>query len=133
MKYARTARILLWLVIVIFVSPAPGFVFGQQGSSSDLTKMVGDSSGKSICAGDNPSCHDEKVVYHVSVSPGEADKVAIAADKIVDGKPVPMGVLKLKYDASKQTLTGEFQTARYHGWWEFTIKGNIMEGALTLL
>ncbi len=102
-------------------------VAGQQRSS-----LIGDWAGESICVGNNPSCHDEKVIYHVSIA-GEPDQIKIAADKIVDGKPEPMGLISLKYDASKQTLIGETQTARYHLWWEFTIKGEIMEGTLSLL
>jgi len=44
-----------------------------------------------------------------------------------------MYALDFKYDAGKETLTGEFQNARYHGLWEYTVKGNTMEGTLTLL
>jgi hypothetical protein len=103
-------------------------VAGQQRSS-----LVGDWTGESVCAPGNPSCHDEKVIYHVSTPAGDTDRVTIAADKIVDGKPEPMGVIDLKYDASKHSLTGETQTARYHLLWEFTIKSNIMEGTLSIL
>lgn len=125
MKNSRVSPLLP--VLGICLALGFGVVRGQQRSS-----LVGDWIGESICVGNNPSCHDEKVVYHVSIA-GEPDKVAIAADKIVDGKPEPMGVIDLNYYASKQTLTGETQTPRYHLLWEFTIKGNIMEGTLSLL
>src|SRR5438552_18049025 len=94
---------------------------------AQTASLTGDWTGESICVGNNPSCHDEKVVYHISIDPSDSTKLTIAADKIVDGKPEPMGVINLKYDASKQTLTGETQTARYHLLWEFAIKGNSME------
>src|SRR5438876_12325964 len=97
-----------------------GQVRGQQRSA-----LLGDWTGESICLGNNASCHDEKVVYHVSIDPADSTIVAIAADKIVDGKPEPMGVISLKYDASKKTLTGETQTARYHLVWEFIINENL--------
>src|SRR5437868_9650507 len=97
---------------------------------AQATSLTGDWTGESICFGNNPSCHDEKVVYHISVDPSDSTKVKIAADKIVDGKPDPMGVIDLKYDQSKQSLTGETQTPRYRLWWEFNIKGNIIEGGL---
>ena len=126
-------NILLRIVVAVVISilTAPAFAGGSryQGSAA---KLVGDWTGESICVGNNPSCHDEKVIYHVAIA-GAPDKIKIAADKIVDGKPEPMGVLDLKYDASKQILTGETQTARYHLWWEFTIKGDVMEGTLSLL
>jgi len=100
---------------------------GQQASS-----LVGDWAGESICAGNNPSCHDEHVVYHISVDASDTTKVKIGADKIVDGKPEWMGDIILKYDAAKQTLTGDFQSPRYKGIWEFTVKGNTIEGTLSL-
>ena len=125
MKSARIAHVIP--VISICLALGFGAVRGHQRSS-----LIGDWTGESIWVGNNPSCHDEKVVYHVSIA-GDPDKVAIAADKIVNGKPEPMGVLDLKYDDSKQTLTGETQTARYHLLWEFTVRGNILEGTLSLL
>ena len=126
------SRAIAVIISFIFLLLGSVRIAGQQRSSGDLSKLVSDWTGESICVGNNPSCHDEKVIYHVSIA-GEPDKIKIAADKIVDGKPEPMGVIDLKYDASKQILTGETQTARYHLWWEFTIKGDIMEGTLSLL
>jgi len=102
-------------------------------AASQTVSLAGDWTGESICAGNNPSCHDEKVVYHISVDPADATKVKIAADKIVEGKPEFMGDIFLKYDAAKQTLTGDLQNSRYKGVWEFTVKGNIIEGSLTIL
>src|ERR1700674_1878026 len=127
------SRAIAVIISVICLLPGSVDVAGQQRSSGDLSKLLGDWTGESICAGNNPSCHDEKVIYHVSIAAGEPDKITIAAEKMVNGKPEPMGVLDLKYDASKQTLTGETQTARYHLLWEFTIKGNVMEGTLSIL
>ena len=121
------------IIAIIFLLPGSVDVAGRQRSSGDLSKLLGDWTGESICVGNNPSCHDEKVIYHVSAAADGPDKVAIAADKIVNGKPEPMGVIDLKYDASKQTLTGETQTARYRLWWEFTIKDNVMKGTLSVL
>ena len=104
------------------------FVRAQQSSA-----LAGDWTGESLCFGNNPSCHDEKVVYHISIDSSDATKVKIAADKIVDGKPVSMGDVYLKYDSEKRTLTGDFQTPRYRGVWEFVVKGNVIEGGLYLL
>src|SRR2546423_1333305 len=114
-----------YLIVVLLLSTP----FGIAQTSS----LTGDWTGESICFGNNSSCHDEKVVYHISIDPSDSTKVKIAADKIVDGKPDPMGVIDLKYDAGKQTLTGELQNARYRGVWEFTVKGNIIEGGLYIL
>ncbi len=73
------------------------------------------------------------MVYHISIDPADATKVKIAADKIVDRKPVSMGDIDLKFDARNNTLTGEFTSPRYHLAWEFTVKGNMMWGTLRLL
>lgn len=109
-------------------------MFGQSvaARTPQAGSLSGDWSGESICAGNNPSCHDEKVVYHISVDAADATKVKIAADKIVDGKPEWMGDIMLKYDAAKHTLTGDLQSARYRGVWEFTVKGTIIEGTLSI-
>jgi hypothetical protein len=119
------------VIISLCLSPCFGRRPGQQGG--DLSKLIGDWSGESICVGNNPSCHDEKVIYHISRSSAGAGRVTLAADKIVDGKPEPMGELEFTYDSRHETLTGEFQNARYHGLWEYAVKGNIMEGTLSLL
>jgi hypothetical protein len=102
-------------------------------ATSQTVSLAGDWIGESICVGNNPSCHDEKVVYHISVDPSDSTKVKIGADKIVDGKPEFMGDILLKYDAAKQTLIGDLQSPRYRGVWEFTVKGNTIEGSLTIL
>ena len=73
------------------------------------------------------------MVYHISVDPADAARIKIAADKIVDGQPDFMGDMLLKYDAAKNTLVGNLETPRVHGIWEFTIKGNMMWGTLTVL
>ncbi len=122
MKF-RNVCLTLWLLIAV-----PMVAAGQTSA------IVGDWTGESICVGGNsPSCRDEQVVYHISVDPADATKVKIAADKIVNGKPEWMGDIFLKYDSGRQTLTGELQNPRYHGIWEYTIKGNMMWGTLVML
>jgi hypothetical protein len=124
--------------IGILMLCATGLATGQgeprrEMLTDQVAKLIGDWTGESICVGNHPACHDEKVVYHISRSTDDAGKVILAADKIVDGKPDPMYVLDFKYDAVKGTLAGEFQNSRYHGLWEYTVKGKTMEGTLSLL
>ena len=102
-------------------------------AGAQTISLAGDWSGESICFGNNSSCHDEKVVYHISIDPADPSKIKIRADKVVDGKPEWMGDIVLKYNASKQALTGDLQSPRYRGVWEFTIKGDIIEGGLYIL
>ncbi|HZT57487.1 MAG TPA: hypothetical protein VFA21_02565 [Pyrinomonadaceae bacterium] len=99
--------------------------------ADDGSNLVGDWEGESKCGAGFPSCRDEHVVYHITKPPDEAGNVSIAADKIVDGKPVPMGVVELKYDGAQHTLRGELKNTRYSGVWEFKVEGDTMEGTLT--
>lgn len=114
-------------IIIMFLS------IGFSVAESQTVSLAGDWTGESICFGNNPSCHDEKVVYHISFDSSDSTKVKIGADKIVDGKPEFMGDIFLKYDPARQTLTGDLQNSRYKGVWEFTVKGNTIEGSLTIL
>lgn len=116
-----------FVIIVLFLS----VTFSVAKSQTVL--LTGDWTGESLCFGKSPSCHDEKVLYHISVDLSDSTKVKIGADKIVDGKPEFMGDIFLKYDAAKQTLTGDLQSPRYRGVWEFTVKGNVIEGGLYIL
>lgn len=122
------------LILILLAAHGPALAVGMADRIADGgSKLVGDWAGESVCVGDNPSCHDEKVVYHVSKSAGGPDRFKIAADKIVDGRAEPMGVLDFRYDAERGVLVGEFQNDRYHGLWELTVKGDTMEGTLKLL
>jgi Protein of unknown function (DUF3224) len=118
----RISCLAFWLLL------APPLVARAQPAS-----ISGDWTGESICVGEIGACHDEEIVYHLSLDPSDPTKVKIAADKIVNGKPEWMGDISLKYDPAKQTLAGEMQNPRYHMLWEFTIKGNMMWGTLTVL
>ena len=105
---------------------------GGEGSDK-LANILGDWEGESICTGSRPACKNEHVVYHIKRKAGEADAVTLAADKIIDGKPVEMGVLECRYDAPKSTLTCEFTVNGTHGVFEYAVKGDAMEGTLKIL
>lgn len=121
-----TFRIAYAIIIILFLS------MRFSVAESQIVSLSGDWIGESICVGNNPSCRDEKVVYHISVDPADSTKVKIAADKIVDGKLEWMGDILLKYNPNGQTLIGDLQSPRYRGVWEFTVKGNIIEGTLSI-
>jgi hypothetical protein len=126
---------LLTLTFVL-VAAVPGLrqdAGGGKKDSDSLSKVLGDWEGESVCTGNRPACKNEHVVYHIKKKEGEADAVTVAADKIINGKPEEMGVLECKYDGSKSTLTCEFTVNSTHGVFEFTIKGDEMEGTLKLL
>jgi len=101
--------------------------------TDDESQLVGNWTGESICVGDHPACHDEKVVYRISKTPGKSGSVTIIMDKLIDGKPETIGVFEFKYDAAKKTLVNEFTRGHTHGVWEFKLEGDTIAGALLVL
>jgi hypothetical protein len=100
--------------------PAPAHV-------TDEAQLFGDWRGESICQVKDSPCHDERVVYHISKGK-ERGTIVVSADKIVDGKPVNMGSGDYQYEERTGTLTNE-TSGRV---WKLVIKGNSLEGTLTL-
>ena len=134
MRKRVTAATLISLTLMVASLFATECTAQNKGGAADARDgLVGDWTGESICVGNRPACHDEKVVYHISKTADKPDTVTLSADKIVDGKPELMGVLDFKYDAGKGTLTGEFTRGTTHGVWEYNVKGNEMEGTLSIL
>ena len=100
---------------------------GRIEFARDEAQLIGDWTGDSICQVKNSPCHDEKVVYHISKG-SDPDHVTISADKIVDGKAINMGIGDYRYNRSNGTLLNETEGRA----WKFTVKGNTMEGTLTM-
>ena len=105
-----------------------------KGAQGDISKLVGNWSGESLCVNKEkfPACNDEQVIYRVGMAPGKSDTVTITADKLVNGKPETMGTSDFVYDAQKQTLVSEIKGPRWHLIVELAVKGDLLEGTLTL-
>jgi len=131
MKANTSIRVKTQLALFVLVLLA--LISLEIPKAQESSLLIGDWCGESICVGEIGACKDEQVVYHISIDPADATKVKIGADKIVNGKPEFMGDIDLKFDARNNTLTGELTTPRYHGVWEFTVKGNTIWGTLSLL
>ena len=97
----------------------------QTKKTFEITELVGDWSGRSLCQVKSLPCHDEDVVYHLS-HPHE-DRIFIKADKIVDGKPITMGGGDWIYDKSSGALTWDAP----RGQWKLVVAGDDMDGTLT--
>jgi Protein of unknown function (DUF4232) len=108
---------------------------GDAAQSSAISDLTGNWSGESICVNKEkfPACHDEQVVYRIVKASGKSNTLNITMDKIVNGKPEFMAALDFVYDAQQQTLSGEFTRNNWRGVFEFAVKGDLMEGALTTL
>jgi hypothetical protein len=93
-------------------------------SAADLT---GDWKGESTCLANKPQCKDEKVIYHFA-EPDASGYVEVSADKIVEGRAINMGTVKMQYDKGKGTLFAQDGPRT----WRFTIHGKNMDGTLTV-
>jgi hypothetical protein len=97
-------------------------------------EILGDWFGESKCTGNNPSCHDEVVIYHFTRATSEPSKIHLAADKVINGKPELMGEFDFVYDTEKKTLTTDFMIPRTggKGVWLFNVNGDKIDGTLTV-
>lgn len=107
---------------------------GANAGESSPAAFVGTWQGSSTCVNRQlaPACKDETVVYDVRKSE-KAGAVILEADKIVEGKRVPMGELEFTYSTSEGCWRSEFETPRVHASWCLVVKGNELTGHLRLL
>ena len=116
--------------------PALFLVFSALGlCDSAMSRMIGTWRGTSTCVNREaaPACNDEQVVYEIAAAPGKENAVSVKADKIVEGKRVPMGELEFTRDATDGQWFTEFQSARVHARWMLSPHGNTMTGTMILL
>ena len=95
-------------------------------SAPQISDLVGNWTGTSLCQVRPSPCHDEDVIFRFSKPQG--DKITVQADKLVDGKAVTMGVSEWTYERSSGTLT--WQTPR--GTWKLVVEGDAMNGTLVV-
>lgn len=123
------------LVVVFFLMArlARGEALGDGTATVD--EIVGAWSGSSVCVDRQaaPACSDEQVLYEIGASPGKPNTVTVKADKVVDGKRVPMGVLDFTRDAKSGNWTSEFENPRIHALWRLTVNGETLRGTMVLL
>jgi hypothetical protein len=127
------ARVLLVPAIVSCCSPSLPCQSAATAASVTLDSVLGTWKGESICVGDRPACKNEVVVYRFEAVTGKPGVVLLLADKIIEGKRVPMGKLEFLYDEGKGVLLCEFTKSQTHGLWQFKVSGDSMEGTLVLL
>jgi hypothetical protein len=131
--------ILTWLqcrlgvALVAVTLLAAGEAPGRCDGATD--EIVGTWRGSSACVDRvaAPACNDEQVVYEISATPGKANTVTVNADKVVEGKRMPMGAHDLTRDAKDGGWMVELETPRVHAIWRLTVSGPTMQGNMTLL
>src|SRR6476620_3464047 len=92
-------------LIVAFVL-AVACVLGE-ALAGPVDEIAGTWRGTSACVDRQatPACTDEEVIYEIVASPGHRDLVTVTADKVVDGKRVPMGSLDFTHEATSRNWT----------------------------
>jgi hypothetical protein len=126
----------LLLALPLFVACVVAAVSAQPSHDdviADVTKVLGTWAGDSICVGDRPACKNEHVVYRFVAVDGRPGFVRQLADKVIDGKRVPMGALEFEYNDADGTLTSEFTRGQTHGVWAYKVSGDTMTGTLVIL
>ena len=120
-------------LVVAFVL-AVACVLGE-ALAGPVDEIVGTWRGTSACVDRQaaPACTDEEVIYVIVASPGPPDSVTVTADKVVDGKRVPMGSLDFTHEATSRSWTSELETPRMHALWRLSVSGTTLSGTLTLL
>jgi hypothetical protein len=73
------------------------------------------------------------VVYRFIPVDGHPNQVRLLADKIIEGKRIPMYTLVFEYDERNGKLTCEFTRGNTHGIWSYSITGESMTGSLEIL
>jgi hypothetical protein len=106
-----------------------------EASAGPVEEIVGTWRGTSACVDRQaaPACTDEEVIYEIVVSSGRPESVTVAADKVVNGKRVPMGSLDFTLEAASRSWTSELETPRTHALWRLSVSGTTMSGTVTLL
>src|ERR1700720_2997405 len=79
----------------------------QQIPADDL-RLLGDWRGQSICVVGKSPCHDEDLLYQVTMLPGKLGWFSMKLDRIVDGKPVTMGTMECAFNSAQRALSCEF-------------------------
>lgn len=102
--------------------------------TGDLSQFLGTWNGTSICVNRQvaPACKDETVVYEVRRSE-KPQTAVLSADKIVDGKRLPMGELEFVYSEKDGCWRADFTAPRGQGVWCLVIDENGMTGGLRVL
>lgn len=112
----------LWTALVLLGAGEPSSDFYQ-----------GTWTGTSTCVGNRPACKNEIVVYRFVPMADHPGQVRLLADKIIEGKRVPMGALVFNHDEKSNALRCEFRIGKTHGVWSYLAHGDSLVGDLIIL
>jgi hypothetical protein len=106
-------------------------LFGVAAWAGSTGDVIGTWEGESKCAVPDSPCRDEHVVYRIATDKNDKTKLAIDADKIVNGAAVFMGTIECSYRVNRSALSCTANTPKRDDW-EFQVSGDTMTGTLTV-
>ena len=97
--------------------------------------LVGTWRGSSLCLDRAalPACADEQVVYDITAPPDTPNAITVKADKIVDGRRVPMGEATFTPDPASGRWMSEIKTPNVHALWHLRLHDGVLSGGMFLL
>lgn len=128
LPFVTTIRLCLLGVCCAVFAPAPR-VLGQTSPNA----FAGTWTGTSTCVEKRPACKNETVVYRFVPIAGHPKQLRLLADKIIDGKRVPMGALEFELNERTGVLESEFKRGHTHGIWSYSVAGDSLTGKLIIL
>lgn len=103
----------------------------QSNSPPNASEIIGTWEGESKCTVPDSPCHDEHVIYEITLYKSAAGGLKLDGYKVVNGERQFMGTLRCEYDALKKTLSCTFRGKKFDDW-EYTLSGNTLQGTLTI-
>ena len=121
-------------MLIVLVFAALALTTPASTENRKPSEIVGTWRGTSTCTDlvAAPACHDEVVVYEFTAG-AKPGAVLWKADKIVDGRRLPMGEMDLAYDTGEACWRAEFSSPRSQSVWCLAVDGAHMTGTGRLL
>ena len=113
-------------VCVCFLASVAILATTKAQPAGDVSILIGDWAGDSVCMVSGSGCHNEKVVWHLARVPDKPGWVAVRGDRLDSGKAVAMGTLEFRWDPESHTILCEGAP----GIWRLTLDGTRLEGTL---
>jgi hypothetical protein len=95
-----------------------------------VAEILGTWEGESKCTVPSSPCHDEHVVYDITLEKTATSSLKVDGYKIVKGERQFMGTLRCDYHPSKKNLSCTFR--KDYDDWEYTLSGDTLQGTLTI-
>jgi hypothetical protein len=122
----RTAAIAASLLLLFVICSA-----AQSNSSRNLSEILGTWEGESECTVPNSPCHDEHVIFEITLDKNSRGALKSDGYKVVNGERQFMGTLRCEYDAPEKTLSCTARGKNFDDW-EYTLSGDTLKGTLTV-